>query len=168
MTIALSIVRLGQPAATVGSKTRERERLARAIEEGRRLCSDRTRILLVEDDGDALTALSMLLSVEGFDVMRAGNVQEAYEDALSARPDLVVTDIEMPMLTGLDLIKLFKRHPALAKIPIIAMSATGKTQLQTAKALGAVAVYPKPLEYERLISAIKKLLPRSGVAIAAK
>jgi len=132
------------------------------------LSGDRTRILLVEDDGDALFALSMLLGVEGFEVIRAGNVQEAYDDALSTRPDLVVTDIEMPMLSGLDLIKLFKQHPALAKIPIIAMSAMEKSQLQTAKALGAVAVCPKPLEYERLISAIRKLLPRTGVAVAAK
>jgi two-component system chemotaxis response regulator CheY len=132
------------------------------------LCADRIKILLVEDDGDTAFALSMLLGVEGFEVIRAGNVTEAYDDALAAAPNLVITDIEMPMLTGLDLIRLFKQNARLADIPIIAMSALARNRLQLARAYGAVAVYQKPLDYERLIAAIKSLLPRSGLAVAGK
>jgi len=160
--------RLGQPTATIGSKALGRERLARAIEEGRRLCSERTTILLVEDDGDTSFALSILLGVEGYKVVRASSVKEAYDDAVADHPDLVVTDIEMPLQSGLDLIKLFKQNSALARVPIIVVSAMEKARLQIARALGAVAVYQKPLEYERLISAIRSLLPRTGVAVAGK
>jgi CheY-like chemotaxis protein len=168
MTIAFDKVRLGQPAATLGVKSPGRDRLARAIRRGSRLCADRVKILLVEDDGDTAFALSMLLGVEGFEVVRAGNVTEAYDDALAVAPDLVITDIEMPMLTGLDLIRLFKQNPRLVDIPIIAMSALARSRLQLARASGAVAVYQKPLDYERLIAAIKSLLPRSGLAVAGK
>jgi DNA-binding response OmpR family regulator len=136
--------------------------------EGRRLSVDRARILLVDDDGDASLALSMLLGVEGFEVTRAGTVTEAYDSAIAVAPDLVITDIELPRLSGLDLIRLFKQHQALAYIPIIAVSAMSRNRLRIATAEGAAAVYQKPLEYERLIAAIKKLLPRSGVAAAAR
>jgi DNA-binding response OmpR family regulator len=126
------------------------------------LCADRIKILLVEDDGDTAFALSMLLDVEGFEVIRACNVSEAYDDALAAPPNLVITDIEMPMLTGLDLIRLFKQDPLLADIPIIAMSALARNRLQLARANGAAAVYQKPLDYERLVAEIKDLVSRSA------
>jgi DNA-binding response OmpR family regulator len=131
------------------------------------LC-DRIKILLVEDDGDTSFALSMLLGVEGFEVIRAGNVREAYDDALTVAPNLVITDIEMPILSGLDLIRLFKQNSLLADIPIIAVSALARNSLQLASANGAAAVYQKPLDYERLISTINSLLPRSGLAVAGK
>ena len=132
------------------------------------MCGDRIRILLVEDDGDTSLALSMLLGVEGFEVIRAPNVAEAYDDSLAVAPDLVITDIEMPLLSGLDLIRLFKRHPALEDVPIIAVSAMARNRLQRARVLGAVAVYQKPLDYERLISKIRTLIPGRGVAAAVK
>jgi DNA-binding response OmpR family regulator len=136
-------------------------------EEGKRLCDDRTRILLVEDDGDTSFALSKLLDVEGFDVIRAADVAEAYYDALAVAPDLVVTDIDMPILSGLDLIRLFKQREVLADIPIIAVSAMERNRLQRAKSLGAAAAYQKPLDYERLISKIRALTTTQGIAAAA-
>ena len=125
--------------------------------EGRCLCGNPIKVLLVEDDGDSSFALSMLLTGEGFDVVRAADVSEAFADALAGTPDVVVTDIEMPILSGLDLIKLFKQRPPLSAIPIIAVSALEK-QLRKAAALGAVAVQQKPLEYERLVSTISGLV----------
>jgi two-component system chemotaxis response regulator CheY len=132
------------------------------------LYGNRIRILLVEDDGDTSFALSILLGVEGFDVVCADGVSEAYDEALASPPDLVVTDIEMPMLSGLDLIKLFKQHPALEDIPIIAVSAMERNQLREATVLGAATAYQKPLEYERLISTIVTLTHSPGAAAAGK
>jgi two-component system chemotaxis response regulator CheY len=158
MTIAFLSVRLGQSFTNLGIDALGREGLARAVE-GTRLCEEPIKILLVEDDGDSSFALSMLLTEEGFDVVRAADVSEAYADALAGAPDVVVTDIEMPVLSGLELIKLFKLRPALSAIPIIAMSALEK-KLRKAAALGAAAVHQKPLEYERLISSIVGLIHR--------
>jgi len=130
------------------------------------LCDDRSRILLVEDDGDISFALSKLLDAEGFDVIRAADVAEAYYDALTFAPNLVVTDIDMPILSGLDLIRLFKQREALSDIPIIAVSAMDTNRLRRARSLGAAAAYQKPLDYERLITKIRALISPPGVTAA--
>ena len=62
----------------------------------------KNRILLVEDDADTRSALAMLFEMEGFDVMTAGDGEEAYHQAVNEGPDLIVTDINMPKVDGLE------------------------------------------------------------------
>ena len=118
----------------------------------------KNRILLVEDDTDTRYALSMLFELEGFEVIPAADGQEAYLLAASRQPDLIVTDINMPRINGLELIRLVKRDGKLAGVPIVAMSAVEKQQLNRAMELGAVAAYQKPIEFDKFLSLIAKVV----------
>jgi CheY-like chemotaxis protein len=118
----------------------------------------KNKILLVEDDADTRYALSLLFEMEGFEVLSACDGQEAYLSALSDEPDLIVTDINMPRVSGLDLIRLVKEDGKLAGVPIVAMSAVEKQQLNRAKELGAIAVYQKPIEFDNFLTVIAKIV----------
>jgi CheY-like chemotaxis protein len=115
---------------------------------------NKNRILLVEDDADTQYAMAALFELEGFEVITAHDGREAYLKALTCRPNLIVTDINMPGVSGLDLISLLKQNERLAWIPIIAMSAVERYQLSQAMELGASAVYQKPIEFDNFISLI--------------
>jgi CheY-like chemotaxis protein len=133
-----------------------RRRVGRRV--GNNMEKHKRKILLVEDDPDTSLPLAMLLELEGFDVRVASNGQQAIDSSPSDRPDLVVTDICMPLMSGFDLISQFQDDPELADIPIVAVSAVGKNQLQRALQLGAVAAYQKPIEYEQFLSSIGGML----------
>jgi len=122
----------------------------------------RGRILVVEDDPDTSLALSLLLRLEGFEVTVADNGRQAYRSSLANPPDLVVTDLSMPVMSGFELIEAFRHAPLLQDVPIVAVSAFERVQLQTASRLGAVAVYQKPLDFERFLTAIGALLSTQG------
>jgi CheY-like chemotaxis protein len=131
------------------------------------------KILLVEDDADTRFALAMLFELEGFEVSCAGDGQEAYLKARSTQPDLIVTDINMPKVSGLDLIRLIREDGKLGGIPIIAMSAVEKQYLNRAKELGASAVCQKPIEFDQFLSLIVKIIStrhmrRNGHALAER
>jgi adenylate cyclase len=118
----------------------------------------KNRILLVEDDPDTRCALTLLFELEGFDVSSAADGQEAYLMAMTDQPDVIVTDINMPKVSGLDLIRLLKSDGKLAGVPIVAMSAVERQQLNSAIELGAIAVYQKPIEFDKFLSIIANLV----------
>lgn len=119
---------------------------------------NKNRILLVEDDEDTRYALAMLFEMEGFDVITAGDGEEAYGHALSERPDLIVTDINMPKVDGLSLIKMIREDGRTDNIPVVAVSAIDKQHLNEAKELGAVAVAQKPIEFDQFLSLVATLV----------
>jgi CheY-like chemotaxis protein len=118
----------------------------------------KNRILLVEDDADTRYALALLFELEGFEVLSAADGQEAYLMAMTEQPDLIVTDINMPKVSGLDLIRLLKSDGKLAGVPVVAMSAVERQQLNRAMDLGAIAVYQKPIEFDQFISIIANII----------
>jgi DNA-binding response OmpR family regulator len=122
----------------------------------------RGHILVVEDDADSSSALCMLFRLEGFEVRVAVDGRDAYRLSLADKPDLVVTDLGMPGMGGIDLIRAFKVNAALSEVPIIAVSADEKRQLRSATEWGAVAVYQKPLDFERLLSTVIFMLASKG------
>lgn len=118
----------------------------------------KSRILLVEDDADTGFALSMLFEMEGFEVELASDGEEGYERAFAFHPDLIVTDISMPGISGLDLIRLIKSNKRLRNIPVVAMSAVERKQLNRARELGAIAVCQKPVEFDQLFALIVSVI----------
>lgn len=118
----------------------------------------KNRILLVEDDLDTRFAMSKLFELEGFEVSTASDGQEAYLKAQAEKPDVIVTDLNMPNLSGLDLIRLLKDDGMLAGVPIVAMSAVEKQYLNRARELGAAAVCQKPIEFDQFISLILQIM----------
>lgn len=118
----------------------------------------KNKILLVEDDADTRFALAMLFELEGFEVINAADGEEAYLRAVTERPDLIVTDINMPKVNGLDLIRLVREDGRIGGVPIVAMSAVEKQQLNCAIELGAVAACQKPIEFDKFISLVAKIV----------
>jgi CheY-like chemotaxis protein len=119
-----------------------------------------TRILAIDDDDLIRTMLVRMLERSGFEVVTARNGREAMARFHSEPPDLIVTDIIMPDLDGIETIMELKR--ASAGIPIIAISGGGRAHamqfLETAQKLGADVILPKPFREADLVSAISRLL----------
>ena len=115
-------------------------------------------ILLVEDDPDFCEILSVLLRMEGFQVVCARNGYEGYLAARRSRPDLIITDLCMPQVSGLELISRLKQTPRLAGVPVVALSAEEKSELFQARRLGAEAVLEKPLDFERVFAVVAQVL----------
>jgi diguanylate cyclase len=118
----------------------------------------KNKILLVEDDADTQAALAMLFEMEGFEVITASDGEEAYLRAVTESPDLIVTDINMPKVNGLDLIRLVRSDGRIEGIPIVAMSAVERQYLNHAMELGAIAVAQKPIEFDQFISLIARVV----------
>jgi CheY-like chemotaxis protein len=109
-------------------------------------------ILVVDDDPDVLASLCDALGSEGYDVRGARDGIEALEAISDRRPDLIVTDLMMPTMTGFELLAALHDSPELAGIPTLIITAArgAETQQQTS---GRV-VLPKPLDLDRLLRAI--------------
>ncbi|HSC39520.1 MAG TPA: two-component regulator propeller domain-containing protein [Chitinophagaceae bacterium] len=121
-----------------------------------------TRILLVEDDEDFRFYLKDNLAPL-FTLVEATNGKEGWQKALSAHPDLVVTDVNMPVMDGLELCRKIKADPRTRHIPVVLLTALSDEQDQL-RALGAGAndYISKPFNVEILISRIRNLLQYKG------
>ena len=109
-------------------------------------------ILVVDDDPEVLMALSETLAAEGYAVRGARDGIEALEVIRECRPDLIITDLLMPTMTGFELLGALHDDPELATIPTLIITAARGPEAQQAR--GAQAVFPKPLDLDRLLRAI--------------
>jgi CheY-like chemotaxis protein len=110
------------------------------------------RILVVDDELNQRFLLRRIFERAGHDVAEAGDGAAALRLVGEAPPDLVVTDIMMPVMGGVELIRCLRGEPATAGIPILA--ASGDVHL----AAGADAVVAKPFEWQHLIVVANALL----------
>lgn len=111
-------------------------------------------VLLVEDDTNLLRALEMLVSGEGYRVQTAADGVDAMNAVAQERPDLIVSDVMMPNMDGVHLVRLLKGVPALADIPVVVMSAA-----DLPPALPFHAFLPKPFSAARLLEVLRAVLP---------
>jgi CheY-like chemotaxis protein len=112
------------------------------------------RILVVDDEPAQRFTLRRIFERAGHEVTDAGDGAAALRAVRESPPDLVVTDLMMPVMGGGELIRQLRREPATAGIPILA--ASGDPQL----AAGADAVIPKPYRAEHLIEVAGELLSK--------
>jgi CheY-like chemotaxis protein len=110
-----------------------------------------TVVLVVDDDPDVLAALLEALDMEGYDVRGARDGIEALEAIRKQRPDLIITDLLMPTMTGFELLAVLHDDPALATIPTLIITA-GRSP-DASETTGSM-VLPKPLDLDRLMRAI--------------
>ena len=117
-------------------------------------------ILIVEDDPGAAESLQYVLEDEGHTVIAARTGEEGLALAGKERCDLVLTDLKLPGLSGLDLVK--RLHTARARLPIILMTAHGTTEIAIeATRHGAFDYLLKPFEMPTMLDAIQKALAAS-------
>ncbi len=117
---------------------------------------DRKKILIVEDDEDLLSTIVEYLEKQGFQVITALNGVDGFKLIESETYDLVITDIDMPIVSGIGVILAHKkRNP---EIPIIAMSGYGNAPLEAAREKGADLILRKPFVFSVLMNHLDKLL----------
>ena len=122
-------------------------------------------ILLVEDDKSMLFGMSDLLQVVDIDyevvVQTAGNGQEALERMEKTTPDLIVSDIMMPLMDGFQFLTEVQKKPAWANIPFIFLTARGeKHEIHKGRLSGAALYITKPFQSMDLLELIKTQLDR--------
>ena len=113
------------------------------------------RILVVDDDPSVRFLLRMIFESSGYDVTEAQNGVAALILIVDATPDLVVTDMMMPVMDGGELIKRLKSEPRTARLPILAVSGNPEAR---ESAGAADAVMGKPFDRSALLAAVSSLL----------
>ena len=116
------------------------------------------KILVVEDNLDSRDLVHLYLTTEGFTVVIASDGREGLYMAGAERPDLIITDIQMPNINGIDLIKQLRAQAEFKDIPIIAFTAFGPDERDAAIRAGANRAMDKPTHFESLIEDINELL----------
>lgn len=115
-------------------------------------------ILVAEDNADVLDSLRRLLELEGLNVITVDNCSTALEQISQFKPNVILTDLGMPGMTGLEFIHRLRRMPEFAHVPIIAMSSHSKKYLSAALDAGADIALHKLEGFDILLQAINRLL----------
>jgi CheY-like chemotaxis protein len=115
--------------------------------------------LLVEDFEDSRFMMRRLLEYDGYRVVEATDGEEAVKMALQERPQLILMDLSLPKLDGLEATRRIRGDKASAKTPIIAVSAHDSPQTREgALAAGCNEYVTKPVDFDHLTSVVKQLL----------
>jgi CheY-like chemotaxis protein len=117
-------------------------------------------VLLVEDDDDLRTLYSYMLASTGYKVKAVRNGLEALAEIQVDRPDVIVTDILMPGLSGLDLIVAVRSNDELSDLPVVVITAFGENLKEAARAAGATDTLDKPTEITRMREVIEAAVSR--------
>jgi len=134
------------------------------VESRARETSRVSRILIVDDDPNIVQMLSDILTDEGYEVATATQSLRAFDRAKEAQPDLILMDIMMPYLDGLDQIKLLSLDDDLKDIPIIVITAKARALdgIEDLRALRIVDYLYKPFEISDLLEKIGKAIEKKA------
>ena len=118
------------------------------------------KILYVADNDDNVYMLKMRLELLGdFEVLAAEDGEKGCEIALRERPDIILMDLEMPVIDGWEAARRLKGDPQTHDIPVIALSAHALAgEREKAIAAGCDEFDTKPIEFERLVATVRRLL----------
>ena len=119
-----------------------------------------TKVLYIEDNDDNVYMLKMRLELlEDFEVVTAEDGEKGCAMALSERPDIILMDLEMPVVDGWEATRRLKEDPQTRDIPIIALSAHALAgEREKALAAGCDEFDTKPIEFERLLATLRRVL----------
>ena len=117
------------------------------------------KILTVDDSPSVRQMVKMTLANAGYDLIEAGNGLEGLNVAKSNNLDMVVTDLNMPVMNGLGLIRELRKLPAYRGIPILFLTTESDAELKKeAKAAGATGWITKPFQQDQLVAVVKRVL----------
>lgn len=122
------------------------------------------RVLVVDDEADAREMLTAMLEHSGTEVKAVGSVSEALESLERLTPDVIVSDLAMPIEDGYTLIRQIREHPSQScrQIPAVALTAYTRTEDRTRALLAGFQMHlPKPIEPQELVTAIANLTGRT-------
>ncbi|MBB5046034.1 two-component system chemotaxis response regulator CheY [Rhodopseudomonas rhenobacensis] len=116
-------------------------------------------ILTVDDSPSIRQMIKVALAPLGHNVIEAGDGAQGLEKAKASRPQLVITDLNMPVMNGMELIKALRATPALTGLPIVFLTTeSNDTVKQEAKKAGATGWITKPFSQDQLQAVVNKLV----------
>jgi CheY-like chemotaxis protein len=126
-------------------------------------------VLLVDDYADTRDMIRHLLETHGCRVLEAANGEEAIARAQAEPPDLVLMDLNMPVLDGFNATLRIREYERTRDVPVVAVTAYDTTEFRAAaSAVGCCDYVVKPLDLERLGAILERLLPHRPSARTAK
>ena len=119
-----------------------------------------TNVLYIEDNDDNVFMLKMRLELlDDFEVLTAEDGEKGCVMAVSERPDIILMDLEMPVMNGWEATRRLKGNPETRDIPIIGLSAHALSgEREKALAAGCNEYETKPIEFDRLVSTVRRIL----------
>ena len=122
-------------------------------------------VWVVEDDLDMQHAVKLMLSMMGYSVQFHNNARSAAKHLLAGeKPDLILLDIMMPEVTGIDFLEFLRRRPDFKSVPVVMLSAESTdVQVDEAMRLGADGFIFKPVTFDELESAIHGAFAARGI-----
>jgi two-component system chemotaxis response regulator CheY len=119
----------------------------------------RKRILAVDDSASIRQMVKLTLTGVGYDIVEAGDGAEGLSKARATTLDMVVTDLNMPVMNGLGLIRELRKLPAYRGVPILFLTTESDPEMkQQAKAAGATGWITKPFQQDQLVAIVRKVL----------
>lgn len=119
------------------------------------------RVLFIEDEPDQRLILAMRLKKDGFTVLEAEDGLKGLEMAVKERPDLILLDIVMPGIDGLEVTRRLRKNPVTKKIPIVAATAAGLDDVEHKCFIAGVdECIRKPYDSAELLGKIRRLLEK--------
>jgi CheY-like chemotaxis protein len=116
-------------------------------------------ILIIEDECDILEALMTIFEMEGYDVTGKAKGSDGLDEALRHPPDLLISDINLPEISGLEITRKLRTTPQTTFIPIILITANNEPELQQRSIeAGANMLLRKPFNIDDLLAAAQQLL----------
>ena len=125
--------------------------------------NERARILVVDDEPDLVDTMRRRLEYFDWDVTTASDGQQGLESALNEKPDLIVLDIDMPVMNGHEMLKQLRERPELKDIPVIMCTMSDKVQDITKASSNNICDYlTKPFDFADLTEKIAAALKSRG------
>jgi len=123
------------------------------------------KILVVDDEVDIVNTVQYRLKACDFDVITANNGKEGLEKVINEKPDLVLLDINMPVMDGHEMLERLRSRPDLRNIPVIMLTAySDRRDISKAADLGIEHYVTKPFDFTDLMEKISKALESSEAA----
>ena len=125
-------------------------------------------IMVADSDEDSRYLLRSLLELKGFRVLEASDGQEAIDTSMRLKPDLVLIQLKLPVVSGFTVIRRIRKHEELRTVPIIAISFNHPTSNRNlALAAGCNAHIENPIEFDLLDALVDQLLPGDRLPLAS-
>lgn len=127
------------------------------------------KVLVCDDEPHIVHVVSAKLKNNGFEVVTAGDGEEAFATAKAESPDLVITDYQMPYLSGLELCARLRNDPATSEIPVIMLTARGFSLGEDdTKGMNIRKVLPKPFSPREVLACVNQILGEPATAAGSQ
>lgn len=133
---------------------------------GRKKKTNKIKILIVDDEPDLVQTLQDRLEMNGYSIVTAGNGKEGLQKAIQEKPDIVLLDVIMPVMDGLQMLEALRKHPESKDCAVIMLTARSQQQdIVRAKTCGIKDYVVKPFDLSELIEKIGDVLEQHPAAV---